>query len=239
MSSQTEKHPDTFRRLHGLHQLLEELRGRMMKGPRLAQAYARQVQEAAQALEDARKVHQDLKMAGHRKQMDYDQKLADIQRRKSQLLQAKDNREYQVLKDQIAADEMASSVLADEVLELMDRAEAAARNVAECEEKVAAAKRQADQWTEEFARQEPTIRAEIERVEAELRHVESQLSGDIREMYQRAVRTKGSSALAPVRGEFCGGCNQHVPLNMRSQLKLGEQVWCRSCGRLLFFEEDE
>ncbi len=239
MTSQTDKHSDIFRRLHGLHQVLEELRGRMMKGPRLAQAYARQVQQAEQVLESARKAHQDLKMVAHRKQMDYDQKLADIQRRKSQLMQAKDNREYQVLKDQIAADEMAASVLADEALELMDRAEASTRSVAECEEKVAAAKRQAEQWSEEFSRQEPTIRAEIERVESELRRAESMLAGDVREMYQRVVRLKGSSALAPVRGEFCGGCNQHVPLNMRSKLKLGEYVYCHSCGRMLFYAEEE
>ena len=39
----------------------------------------------------------------------------------TKLNQSSTNREYQALKDQIAADNMANSVLADEILEAMER----------------------------------------------------------------------------------------------------------------------
>jgi len=239
MSSQALTIPEILRRLHGLHQQMDQLRGRLMKGPRLAQAHQEQIRQAENNLDQAKKAYNDTRLASHRKQLEYEQKLADIQRRKGRLLECDDNREYQLLKDQIAADEMAASVLADEAIELMTRVEEMAVKVQEAEAALAAAKDAAAKWQAEFEKQEPVIRQEIAQVEQELKHLETLLAGDVRELYQRALRNKGSSALAPLRGEFCGGCNQHVPLQMRSQLLLGNAIWCRSCGRLLYLPENE
>lgn len=239
MSSQALTIPEVLRRLHSLHQQLEQLRGRLLKGPRLAQAHQEQIRQAEHNLEQAKKAYNDNRLASHHKQLEYEQKLADIQRRKGRLLECDDNREYQLLKDQIAADEMAASVLADEAIELMTRVEEMAAEVQKAEAALAAARDAAVKWQAEFEKQEPAIREEISRVEHELKHLETLLSGDIRELYQRALRNKGSSALAPLRGDFCGGCNQHVPLQMRSQLLLGNPIWCRSCGRLLYLPETE
>jgi predicted nucleic acid-binding Zn-ribbon protein len=44
--------------------------------------------------------------------------------------------------------------------------------------------------------------------------------------------------LCPIHGEFCGGCHQHVPLNMVAGVMLGKPVCCKSCGRLLYVQED-
>jgi predicted nucleic acid-binding Zn-ribbon protein len=239
MSSQALTIPEVLRRLHSLHQQMDQLRGRLMKGPRLAQAHQEQIRQAELNLEQAKKAHNDTRLASHHKQLEYEQKLADIQRRKGRLLECDDNREYQMLKDQIAADEMAASVLADEAIELMTRVEDMAIEVQKAEAALAAAKDAAAKWQAEFEKQEPTIRQEIARVEQELKHLETLLTGDVKELYQRALRNKGSSALAPLKGDFCGGCNQHVPLQMRSQLLLGNPIWCRSCGRLLYLPEDE
>ena len=75
-------------------------------------------------------------------------------------------------------------------------------------------------------------------MEAELKEAEVDLPGEFLELYRRLVRAKGGDALAPIRGEFCGGCNQHVPLNLCSGLILSKPVCCKSCGRLLYLPED-
>ncbi len=90
---------------------------------------------------------------------------------------------------------------------------------------------------EEFDRDAPRIQGDFERLEEELRQSEDELPGDFQDMYRRLVRAKGSDALAPMLGEFCGGCNQHVPLNMYNSLALSKPVFCRSCGRLLYLPE--
>ena len=85
--------------------------------------------------------------------------------------------------------------------------------------------------------QEPQIQADLARVEAELRGCEAALPAEFREAYHRVVRAKGEDALAPVRGEFCGGCHQHVPLNVCAEIMLGHPMFCKSCGRLLYIAE--
>lgn len=53
---------------------------------------------------------------------------------------AASNREYQALKDQIAADQMAGSVLADEILEAMEKIDELAAQLAEQQQKIVVSK---------------------------------------------------------------------------------------------------
>ena len=88
-----------------------------------------------------------------------------------------------------------------------------------------------------MAEQEPVLTADIARLEAELRQSEATLPDDVRELYRRIVRQKGEDALAMVENQFCGGCNQQIPLNMLNQIMLGQPVFCKTCGRLLYLPE--
>ena len=126
---------------------------------------------------------------------------------------AASNREYQAFLEQIAADEMANSVLADEILEELEKIDAFQKNVAETEAALGAAKQKAEQIRGEVAQQEPQLQADIAKFEAELQQSEATLPDDIRELYRRIVRGKGEDALAMVENQFCGGCNQQIPLN--------------------------
>lgn len=81
------------------------------------------------------------------------------------------------------------------------------------------------------------MQADIQRLESEIQQVEGDLPGDFRDMYRRLIRAKGGDALAPIHGEFCGGCNQHVPLNMINAVMLSKPICCKACGRLLYVHE--
>ena len=74
--------------------------------------------------------------------------------------------------EQIAADEMTNSVLTDEILEAMEKSDAFQKNIAEAEAGLAAARQKAEQVRTEVAGQEPSLRADVARLEAELRQAE-------------------------------------------------------------------
>ena len=157
---------------------------------------------------------------------------------KTKLNQAASNREYQALKDQIAADQMAGSVLADEILEAMEKIDELTAHVDEQQKKIAAAK-------DDLAKAEQTVRdqagqldAEITRLEADLREAESVLPAEFRETYERLVKSKGQDAMAEVQGEFCGGCYQQLTPNNMSELHMARAIFCRNCGRLVYLPED-
>jgi uncharacterized protein len=63
------------------------------------------------------------------------------------------------------------------------------------------------------------------------------LPGEIRELYRRIVRQKSEDVLAMVENQCCGGCNQQIPLNMCNQILLGQPVFYKTCGRLLYMPE--
>jgi predicted nucleic acid-binding Zn-ribbon protein len=228
---------DVLRTLHRIHKQLTDLRDRRDRGPR--QVHAHEV-GVKQREEELNKVREELKSA--RKNIDQkqlqmktnEQKIKDLG---TKLNMAATNKEYQILKDQIAADTMANSVLEDEILEMMDQLDAFNPKIAEAEkvfkttqEKLAAARADVE-------RQAAAIQGDIDRLEGELVQCESDLPGDVRQTYSRMARNRGEDALAEVVDGACGGCYQQVPVNVQSNIRLSLPSFCRSCGRLLYFAE--
>jgi predicted nucleic acid-binding Zn-ribbon protein len=226
-----------LRTLHRIHRQLTDLRERLDRGPRQVRAAEANVNRLDEALTAARAAAKDHRMAVDRKQLQLktgEDKVKDL---RYKLNASTSNREYQALQEQIAADEMANSVLADEILEGLDACDADHKLVVEEEAALAAARKKTEQLRAEVAAREPSLRADLARSEAELRVTEAGLPADIRDLYQRTVRQKGEDALAAVENQYCGGCNQQVQLNVCSQIMLGKPVACRTCGRLLYMPE--
>jgi len=226
-----------FRTLHRIHRQLTDLRERLARGPRqirAAEAAVLQRQEALAKLQAEVKAH---RMALDRKQLQLKSGEEKVKELKIKLNTAASNREYQALRDQIAADEMANSVLMDEILEAMERSDAYQKELVAAEAALAAARQKLNEIREETAHEEPRLRAEVEQLETELRQEEAFLSGEIQELYRRVVRQRGEDALAVVNDQCCSGCNQQVPINLCSQIMLGRPVACRTCGRLLYLPE--
>jgi predicted nucleic acid-binding Zn-ribbon protein len=238
MSSQITVSTDTLRKLHRIHQQLRDLKERLGRGPRVVQARQANVSRLQKDLEDLKAKAKALRVASDAKQLQLQTGETAVKRRRQQLLEAKTNVEFQALKDQIAADEMANSVLADEALELMDKLDEVNKEVAVDEVALAKAREEAAKSHQEYEDQAPNVQTDLKRLEAELKQTEAKLPGDFLELYRRLVRGKGGDALAPIHGEFCGGCNQHVPLNMCAGLILSKPICCKSCGRLLYLPED-
>lgn len=178
-----------------------------------------------------------LQVAIDKKQLQLSTSEAMVEKRRLQLSEASSNVEYQALKDEIAAIEMTNSVLTDEILEAMEKMDELERNVAECQAAVAKGGEETEKARREVDEKNPLIEGDIKRLEDELARCEAALPGDFRDLYRRVVRARGEDALAPVEGEYCGGCNQHVPVNMINELLLSRPIVCKSCGRLLYLPE--
>lgn len=229
---------ETLRQLHRLHIQLSDLRDRLARGPRQVAVHE---QNVARCEAEVSRIRDEAKAA--RVQVDQRQlqlksgesKIADL---KAKLNAANSNREYQALKDQIAADEMAGSVLADEILEGLERLDEYEKQIAEAKGQTAKAAEELKRNKDEVLSKQESLLADAQRVENELKAAESQLPDDFREAYSRAVKGRGADAMASVEGEHCQGCNQKVTPNRMNELLLNRIVACTSCGRLLYLPED-
>ena len=238
MLSKTSVATETLRTLHRIHRQVSDLKGRLRRGPNLLKAHETNIQRLEARRDQVHEEAKNARVASDAKQGQLRDAELKIEKLKSQLNTAASNREYQALKDQIAAIEMANSVLADEILEGLETLDESAEKVNAAEEAALKARADADKVREEIKREEPLIHADLNRVEAELKECEAGLPAEFREVYNRLVQARGEDAMAPVRNEYCGGCNQHVPLNLINGLMLSHPTTCRSCGRLLYIPEE-
>lgn len=225
---------NAIRTIHRLHRQLADLRDQLAAGPRQIAARTQQVQTAeaahATALEEIKKA----KMAADQKQLQLRSAEAKILDLEGKLNTCKTNREYQTLRDQIAADKMATKVLEDEILEGLDRLDAVKKNVAPAEAEIASVKKQLSETKTRVDGETARLDEEVGRIRAELEAAERDVPAEFREVYDRIVKSKGAEAMAAVEGESCGGCFQQLTGNMLAELSMGRVVPCRGCGCLLY-----
>jgi predicted nucleic acid-binding Zn-ribbon protein len=227
-----------LRELHRIHQQLADLRDRVERGPKQIRAREANVAQLESNLAAARERAKQTQMALDRKQLDLkagEQKVVDL---RVKLNAASSNREYQALLEQIAAAEMAGSVLSDEIIEGLDKVDQLHVAVKEAEQHLTSGKQELEKVRRGIEETATTIRADIARLETELANAEQSLPADLKNDYQRVVRSKGADSLAVADDGVCSGCGQQITLNMQNELKLSRLVFCKSCGRLLYLSGD-
>jgi predicted nucleic acid-binding Zn-ribbon protein len=227
-----------LRELHRIHQQLADFRDRVERGPKLIRARDANVAQLDANLAAARDRAKQTQMALDRKQLDLktgEQKVVDL---RVKLNVANSNREYQALLEQIAAAEMAGSVLSDEIIEGLDKIDLLAAAVKAAEQHVAAGKQDLEKARRAIEETASSVRADIIRLEAELAAAEKALPADLKIDYERVVRSKGADSLAVADDGVCTGCGQQITLNMQNELKLSRLVFCKSCGRLLYLSAE-
>ncbi len=229
---------EVLRQLHRIHRQLGDLRERRERGPRQVRAREANVVTLDERLA---KAHHDVKSArvlSDQKQLALkvgEEKIASL---KIKLNQAASNREYQALKDQIAADEMANSVLADEIIELLDKIEELKKATVDVDQDRAKVVAERDKVAAAVQEAASLLEGDIQRLEAELATVENELPYAMRDDYARVMKGKGSDGMAAIENEDCGGCFQRLTPNMINDLLMSKLVFCKNCGRLLYQPED-
>ncbi|MEK6250291.1 MAG: hypothetical protein N2C12_19055, partial [Planctomycetales bacterium] len=114
---------DTMRLLHRVHRQLADLHDRLNHGPRLIKAHQSKVANLQLEFTTAKENTNAARMSADQKQLQLKSGETKIEDLRNKLNICSTNREYQALVEQIAADEMANSVLEDEILEVLERIE--------------------------------------------------------------------------------------------------------------------
>jgi uncharacterized protein len=228
---------EILRTLHRIHRQLSDLHERLDRCPKRMRAAEANAAHRESLLAEAKKEEKDFRMALDQKQLQLKTSEGKVKELRIKLNTAQSNREYQTLLEQIQAAEMANSVLADEILEALDKVDEHKKKVARCDSDLAAARQKVETVRQEVSEKEPLLQGDIGRLEAELKQSEAALPDEVREPYQRVVHHLGEDALAPVENQCCGGCNQQIPLNLCSKIMMNLPVFCKSCGRMLYMTD--
>lgn len=227
-----------LRELHRIHIQLTDLRERLDRGPKQAKAHEANVARCDAEVTRLKNEQKAARMAADQRQLQLKSGEGKIIDLRVKLNQSKTNREYQALRDQIAADEMANSVLQDEILEMMEKADEFKKSIGEAEQKLQKAREEMGRVHQTIRDQQGLLDVDYKRLEAELVEAEKRLPDELREHYSRMVRGRGADGMAMVEGENCGGCYQLQTPNTMSSLMMDRIVFCQVCGRMLYLPED-
>ena len=226
-----------LRELHRIHCQLAELRERLDRGPRKIKAREVIVAKNEAGLTATQESVKQTKMLADQKQLELKSGEIKIEDLKAKLNLCNSNKEYQALLEQIAASEMANSVLADEILEAMEKGDQLEVATGEAKSQLEATQTELSKCRDSVTTESELIRADVTRLEGELAELEKQLPVEVKDDYRRVIRGKGADGMALVEEGVCLACGNLATLNMQNDLLLSKPVFCKACGCLLYMGE--
>ena len=228
----------TIRRLHEILLLAADIRGQIERAPRQLKAAQMALQAAKDAVQGCKDSIKKNRMEADRKQLQQRQYETKLYEWQGKLNAAANNREYQAVKDQIAADTQANSVLSDEIFEILEGIDSLQIKLADLERVCKMTEEDSGKAESRISERLVVLKRDLERVEGELKGAEAALPEDFAAIYHPLVKTRGEEAFAPLDERSCGGCNTGLPPRIIDQLRMGNPVACSSCGRWIYRPEE-
>lgn len=224
----------SLKQLHLLHQQLQELQETLDRGPRQVKVRGQIVTQKQADVEAQKQKYKSLRMLADQKSLQLKSNEAKLGDLKVKLNQASSNKEFDSLRNQIAADTMSTSVLEDEILDTLEKVDEAHQQIGKLDQELATSKSEHARITAEVEAAAPGLKAQVAATQAKIAEKERELPGDIANQYKRLVQAYGPAAFAPVEGSLCTSCYVNIPPQQFVILKTGQIVICKTCGKLQY-----
>ncbi|MEM6471278.1 MAG: phospholipase [Planctomycetota bacterium] len=227
-----------LRRLHSLQLNVADLEGQLQRGPKQIKAGEANLEKAQAVVDKAKEDVKSATIACDEKQLQLKSREDRIEELKAKLNTANSNKEYNLLKEQIAADQQANSVQSDEILEGLERIDELNEAVGVAQQEYAVKKEEHDARVQKIEERLKVVQSDLEHIRTELANAEQQIPAAAKSEYVRLTSSRKDEALAPVEDHCCEGCNQTLTTQMIDRVRLGFLTECPSCAAWLYLKKD-
>ena len=157
-----------------------------------------------------------------------------------QQFQTKENEEYRALALEIEHCKADISKLEDQQLDLMEKAEATAKQVATANRESAELKKHSGKSRlKDLAAREQSLTAELAELESGRAQICSAVDETTLKRYERLLKFKGGNVVVGIEHGVCGGCHMKFPVQIVVQCQAEKDlVTCPNCGRILYYTRD-
>lgn len=156
-----------------------------------------------------------------------------------QQFQTKKNEEYRALAHEIETCKGNISKLEDQILELMEQADAVAKEVAANTKAAAGAKKDVDAEVAELGKREENFKAKLAELQANRAELAAAVEEGALARYERLLRSKGENVIVGIQHSACGGCHMRLPTQVMVACQSQSEInSCPHCGRILYFTRD-
>lgn len=220
--------------LHELYVKLRAVQNQLESAPRQIKA-RQQISAGKQAEIDAMKEKlKKLKTAADQNNLSVKTNESKILNLKVKLNQCASNREFDALRSQIEADEMANSVLEDEVLAAFEKLDRLKDEQSQLEAELVTLKSAEAKLKQELEMAAPGLRAQMAEYQTQIAAAEKIIPSEMETAYRRLVQSQGPDAFTEVEGNQCQNCFVTLPPQTMLELKSGKIIFCKSCSKIPF-----
>jgi predicted nucleic acid-binding Zn-ribbon protein len=161
-----------------------------------------------------------------------------IAKYQAQKFQTRKNDEFQALSHEIERGEKDIQSIEDRELDIMEAAEKQKAVIGEAEKQFAAVKGQFDRQTADIDQKIKAIADQLADVESDRTKLVAAVDEDLRDTYERLIRSKNGEAVVGLQHEVCSGCHMKVTPTTSSKCRSRKEiVHCENCGRILYWED--
>ena len=174
-----------------------------------------------------------------RLELEIEAKKTQIEKYANQQLQTRKNEEYKALAHEIEMAKEAIFKIEDQEIVLMEKAEAAQKEVARATVDAAAAKKLLESQIGLLNQREENLKKELAELQQGRAEMAAAVEEGARSRYERLFKSKGENVVVGVDHSVCGGCHMKLPAQVIASCRgQAELVTCPNCGRILYYTPD-
>jgi predicted nucleic acid-binding Zn-ribbon protein len=223
-----------IRSIHSLLRQQTDLKYRLDQIPRRLQLAKTNEAQFLASWEAAKAEYRRLHLSIDEKQLQLDEREARIGQMKVRMNTCDSNKEFQLIKECIAADTQANSVLQDEIFELLERLDAQKLVCESGKRNFEKSQTEKDQLSQALIAEQKQLEAELTEASQRLKDEEVKLKGDVLQEYRHSLRGLGENIFGESDGQACGNCFQNLTIQKSADLRMNRPVYCQGCGCLLY-----
>lgn len=192
-----------------------------------------------QALDAAKLKSKQIESDKKKLELDVQAQQERIAKYSQQQLQTKKNEEYRALAHEIDTCKGSIAKLEDQILELMEQADAAAKAVDEAARLAASAKKDVDHEVAELGKREVNFQAKLTELQSNRKDLAAAVEDGALNRYERLLKSKGENVVVGIEHSACGGCHMRLPQQVMVACRAEtDLIGCPHCGRILYFTRD-
>jgi len=172
-------------------------------------------------------------------ELDVEAKKTQIEKYALQQFQTKKNDEYRALAHEIETCKEGITKLDDQQIELMEKAEVAAKDVVVANQSATEARKVVEGQVAALGTREQNLKKELAELESNREQLLSAVDDSTRSRYERLLKNKGTNVVVGVQHGVCGGCHMKLPIQIIVSCQAQQDiVTCINCGRILYYTRD-
>lgn len=169
-------------------------------------------------------------------ELEVDAKKKLIEKYSLQQFQTKKNEEYRALAHEIETCKQDIFKIEDQQIELMEKAEVAAQEVAAAAKVSQELVKNVETQIKALNDREVSLKKQLDELRSDHAKLVEAVEEGARAKYDRLRRSKGGTAVVGIEHGVCGGCHMKLPTAIILGVQ-GDQelVSCPNCGRILYY----